>query len=80
MGWLILTESKKGIEPDFIEFSYKPYVDEFKQELKKKIDFSPPIKEESGLIDKKRALKRWKQSFGYYSMNHKKFIFGLRDL
>ena len=30
--------------------------------------------------EKKRTLKRWKQTFGYYSLNPEKFGFGLKDL
>ena len=51
-----------------------------KQEPKDEISKILFTSEENTLIDKKRALKRWKQSFGYYSLNTEKFKFGLKDL
>jgi hypothetical protein len=38
------------------------------------------IKKEVGPRAKKRALKRWKQSYGYYYLHPEKFKFGLRNL
>jgi hypothetical protein len=35
---------------------------------------------EVDLIEKKRAIKRWKQSFSYYSFHPEKFKFGLKNL
>jgi len=37
-------------------------------------------KEEPDLIEKKRALKRWKQSFSYYCLHPEKFKFGFKDM
>ncbi|MHA2036989.1 MAG: hypothetical protein ACW972_03115 [Promethearchaeota archaeon] len=48
-------------------------------EPKEKITVAPVVKDESELIEKKRALRRWKQSFGYYCLHPEKFTFGLRD-
>ncbi|MHA2281598.1 MAG: hypothetical protein ACXAC5_12195 [Promethearchaeota archaeon] len=49
-------------------------------EPKEKITVAPVVKDESDLIEKKRVLRRWKQSFGYYCLHPEKFRFGLRDL
>ena len=58
----------------------KYYIKEdVKLEPKEKITVTPVIKDESYLIEKKRALRRWKQSFGYYCLLPEKFRFGLRD-
>jgi hypothetical protein len=38
------------------------------------------IKKEVDPRAKKRALKRWKQSYGYYYLYPEKFKFGLRNL
>ncbi len=35
--------------------------------------------EEVDIVDKKRALKRWKQSFSYYSLHPDKFKFSFKD-
>ena len=48
-------------------------------EPKEKITVVPVAKDESDLIEKKRALRRWKQSFGYYCLHYEKFRFALRD-
>ena len=58
----------------------KYYIKEdVKLEQKEKITVAPVVKDESDLIEKKRALRRWKQSFGYYCLYPEKFRFGLRD-
>ncbi len=51
-----------------------------KQEPKDEIIIIPSAYEKDSLIDKKRALKQWKKSFGYYCLNPKKFNFTLRAL
>ncbi len=38
------------------------------------------VKTEIDLIAKKRGLKRWKQSLGYYNLHPEKFKFRLRNL
>ncbi len=59
----------------------KYYIEEdLKLEPKEKITIAPVVKDESDLIEKKRALRRWKQSFGNYCLYPEKFRFGLRDL
>jgi len=75
-----LTESKKMITPDFKGVIYVPF--EEKQELdpKKEAKVAPVTNDETDLIEYKRALARWKQSFGYYCLHPEKFRFGLRNL
>jgi predicted transcriptional regulator len=48
-------------------------------EPKEKSTVTPVVKDESDLMEKMRALRRWKQSFGYYYLYPEKFRFGLRD-
>lgn len=75
-----MTESRKITTPDFKGVIYVPF--EEKKDLEPKIEFkvTPTIKNEPDLIENKRALKRWKHSFGYYCLHPEKFKFGLRDL
>ncbi len=40
----------------------------------------PFIKRESKQIEKKRMLKKWKESEGYYYLNPGKFQFSLKNL
>ncbi|MHA2008390.1 MAG: hypothetical protein ACW99E_07515 [Promethearchaeota archaeon] len=53
---------------------------DIKLKPKEKITVATVIYDKSDFIDKKRALKRWKQSFGYFCLHPEKFRFGLRDL
>ena len=55
---------------------------EEKSEFKPKEEFKMPsiTKNEPDLIEYKRAMKRWKKSFGYYCMHPEKFRFSLRYL
>ena len=53
--------------------------DDFKLLPKERITVAPVVKDESDLIEKKRVLKRWKQSFGYYCLYPEEFRFGLKD-
>ena len=41
---------------------------------------TPFIKKESGRIERKRLLKNWKESEGYYYLNPEKFRFSLKNL
>ncbi len=76
-----MTESKENLASGFEElYSIIIEQEDSKQEPKDEIIKIPIISEKISLIDKKRALKRWKQSFGFYSLNPKKFKFTLRDL
>jgi len=82
MRWKILTESKKIItiiiEDELVD-SFMDYVEEMKKITKARIPIT--IKKTiSDPIEKKRALKRWNRSFGYYYSNPNRFNFGLTDL
>lgn len=79
-----MTESKYKMAPGFEELycifnEQEDSTQELKDEIIKIIK-TPITSEKNSLIDKKRALKRWKQSFGYHSLNPEKFKFSLRDL
>jgi hypothetical protein len=54
-------------------------MEDIKLVAKEKITIAPRVNDESGLIEKKRVLKSWKQSFGYYCLYPEEFKFGLRD-
>ncbi|MFX0104594.1 MAG: hypothetical protein ACFE75_03775 [Candidatus Hodarchaeota archaeon] len=62
------------------EFLYVFYKEEESKEPKIKPSQIPFVQKEVDLIEKKRELKRWKKSFGYYCLHPEKFKFGLRDL
>jgi hypothetical protein len=63
---------------EFLFVLYKE--DDTKQEPKKETFHIPFVNDEVDLIEKKRALKRWKTTFSYYSLNPKKFNFGIKNL
>lgn len=77
-----MTEVKKivtsGLEDKYIdalveknaELKEEKTVPQQKIFKKKSIDY----------IEKKRSLKKWKKSFGYYCLNPHRFNFRLRDL
>ncbi|MFW9826430.1 MAG: hypothetical protein ACFFEY_02300 [Candidatus Thorarchaeota archaeon] len=87
-----LTESKRIIIPDFKEFLYILHKQEIDIAPKERIKEIPFIRhdisdikikssnKEHDLIEKKRALKRWKQSFSYYCLHPNKFKFGFKDM
>ncbi len=82
MRWEFLTESKKIItitlENELVD-SLIDYVKEMRKIKKSSIPIA--IKDsENDLIEKKRALNRWKTSFGYYNLNPDRFTFSLKDL
>ena len=70
-----------------IVYDLKEYLHElFKKEAEVEIKKEPKkvflIKDKNvpDTIDKARSLRRWKQSFSYYSLDPNKFRFSLRDL
>ncbi|MFW9822501.1 MAG: hypothetical protein ACFFE4_06180 [Candidatus Thorarchaeota archaeon] len=68
------------ITPDLKGVIYVPQEEMVKLKPKKATKKSAPLtKDELDLIDRKRDLKRWKQSFGYYCLHPEKFRFGIRD-
>lgn len=76
-----MTESKDNMASGFEElYDVFNKQEDSKQEPKDEIIEIPSTSEKNSLIDKKRVLKRWKKSFGYYSLNPEKFNFTLRDL
>lgn len=67
---------------------YKEEIDEEPEEEKldiqfvRKVNLSAKIMSTNkgvDLIEKKRELKRWKQSFNYYCLHPEKFQFGFKD-
>lgn len=87
-----MTESKEIMIPEYKE-SIDPINTEEIKEEPKKVNFCLPIVENEikrakslssnkqvDLIKKKRALKRWKQSFSYYCLHADKFKFSFKDL
>jgi len=75
-----LTESKNIIIFELeqsLSQTIKEILEEKSEPDTKKIPF---IKRESKQIDKKRMLKTWKESEGYYYLNPEKFQFSLKNL
>ena len=68
------------ITPDLIGVRYVPYEEKTEFELKKISEVAPITNNEPDVIEDKRAMKRWKQSFGYYCLHPEKFRFSLRYL
>ncbi|MFW9879251.1 MAG: hypothetical protein ACFFG0_39740 [Candidatus Thorarchaeota archaeon] len=87
-----MTESKEIIFPDFKEFFYvfdKDAVREDQKKLKVSIPFAKydvkeatikSTKKDLDLIEKERALLRWKQSISYYRLYPEKYKFSFKDL
>jgi hypothetical protein len=87
-----LTEVKQNINSEFMEFFYVFQKEETNVESIKTSSSIPftridsmkrenaPINKEPDPVEKKRALKRWKQSFGYYCHHPEKFRFGIKNL
>ncbi len=90
--WRNLTESEQKIVPDFKEFFYVFYKEEVKEEPKEMSSDIPftgidtlsrknvSTNNEVDSIEKKRAIKRWKQSCSFYCFYPEKFRFGIKDL
>ncbi len=78
--WFNLTESIRIITPDLRGVIYVPREELIEFEPKKIFKEALSDRNELDLIERKRDLKRWKQSLGYYSLHPDKFRFGLRDL
>ena len=68
------------ITPDLIGVIYVPYEEKTEFELKIIPEVAPITNNEPDVIEDKRAMKRWKQSFGYYCLHPEKFRFSLRYL
>jgi hypothetical protein len=77
-----VTVSKELIVYDLKEYLhdlFKGETEEKPKEEPKKI-YSIKDNDIPDAIDKARSLRRWKQSFGCYSLDPNKFRFSLRDL
>ncbi|MBY8986105.1 MAG: hypothetical protein KGD65_13600 [Candidatus Lokiarchaeota archaeon] len=68
------------IIPDLKGVIYVPCEEKAKVKPKKEFEIPAITKNEPDLIESKRAMKRWKNSFGYYCLHPEKFRFSLRDL
>ena len=76
-----MTESEKVMAPGLREFFYVFYKEEdMKNDSIEEPVQIPFIPEYIDLIEKKRGIKRWKESFSYYCFHPEKFRFGLKDL
>ena len=72
---MVLTESKEIITYELKKPLHVSLKERIEQESKIEGNQIPITGKEIDLIEKKRALKRWKKSMGYYSLNPKKFEF-----
>jgi hypothetical protein len=78
--WRNLTESKKIIVFE-LEQTLSQALKECIKEESEPGPITTPFKiPESDEIDKKRMIKRWKKSAGYYNLNPDKFRFSLKNL
>ena len=78
--WRNLTESKKIIIFELEQTLSQALKGNIKEETKQEPIQIPFIKKESNEIDKKRMIKRWKMTEGYFYLNPEKFRFSLKDL
>ena len=75
-----MVESKKIVEIE-LDLSLSEALKENLIEEPKQAPIQIPFaEEESGLVDKERILKKWKESKGNYYLNPDKFLFSLKDL
>ncbi|MFX0040973.1 MAG: hypothetical protein ACFFCY_17960 [Promethearchaeota archaeon] len=87
-----MTESKEIIVPENKEFLYVFHKEKIKDKPKEILPYIPFTKrkiistkistgkKEVDMIEKKREITRWKQSFSYYCLHPEKFKFGFKDL
>lgn len=77
-----MTESKEIITYDIKEFLHEIFKESSKKDAKVKPKIVTVVEEDSasGLIEKRRALKRWKESVNYYYLHPEKFKFDLKNL
>lgn len=77
-----MVESKKKVTvvlENYLVESLIDYVTEMNKFQKTEIPITIKNSEPDS-IEKKRSIKRWKKSIGYYYLNPDRFAFGLRDL
>lgn len=68
------------ITPDLRGVIYIPCEEKIELKPKEEFKLASITKNEPDIIEYKRAMKRWKQSFGYYCLHPEKFRFSLRNL
>ena len=68
------------IIPDLKGVINVPFEEKIEVKPKKEFEMPSITNNEPDLIEYKRAMKRWKQSFGYYCLHPEKFRFSLRYL
>lgn len=74
-----MTTAEEEIILTLIEFPKYKIFKEVKEKIEKEIETIVIKKETVDPIDKKREIKRWKQTMGYYLLNPHKFKFGLNN-
>ena len=75
-----MTESKNEIIFEIEQSLSKNLTENLKQETKQEPIQIPFIKKESNEIEKKRIIRRWKKTEGYFYLHPDKFRFGFKDL
>ena len=75
-----MTESKKIIIFELDQTLSQALKANIKEEIKQESIQIPIIKMESDEIDKKRMIKRWKMTEGYFYLHPEKFRFSNKDL
>ena len=78
--WRNLTESKKIIIFELEQTLSQALKESIKEESEPAPNKTPFKIPESREIDKRRLIKKWKQSAGYYNLNPEKFRFSLKNL
>lgn len=79
---IVLTESKERITIDLKEFLHETFKTERKQEPKTVYTYQSINRDDKSLdlIEKKRAMEKWKNSLNYYCLRPENLKFEFRDL
>ena len=75
-----MIENKSIIIFELEQPLFKTLEEDIREETKQEHIQIKFAKKESDDIEKKRMLKRWKQSEGYFYLHPDKFLFGFKDL
>ena len=75
-----MIENKSIIIFELEQPLFKTLEEDIREETKQERIQIKFVKIESNDIEKKRILKRWKQSEGYFYLHPDKFRFGFKDL
>jgi hypothetical protein len=62
------------------DFPKYKILDEIKERAKKEVDLFAVPENDPDPVQKRRDLKNWKKSMGYYMLHPKKFKFSSKDL